>query len=424
MPTVFHVREHNPLPSEAQALVFKSGRLDIFPTVLASRFLGLSLTNGRPILRTTNYVGILPLNAEVTLQIEPKVPIASIASMLAFSTQEIVVIDEDVEHEFESSPTLVEQLLEFLSQQLIRNLERIVASGLAKQYVAVEQASQSIRGTILFNQTIRKRVRNDHLSVGTKRFERTSVIPANLAIRQTLELLSAGLLSHRSKRARQIIEGINRVARHFPVTNTPQSSATLERLLATEHLRASREDYRRALRFAQALVSKTGIEVTGSAAGIPTRCFLLSLDLVFEDYVRSVLQRQLSDVKVRSAKSFPPAGERRRLLSNGSLDSEMEPDIVVCRNGVAVSIFDVKYKAAAKGIERHDLNQIVAYAVGYGVKRVGIISPASATGPQCQLLGKANDISVYQIGCDLTAVNRAEAEKHLVETVNAVLKAS
>jgi hypothetical protein len=163
--------------------------------------------------------------------------------------------------------------------------------------------------------------------------------------------------------------------------------------------------------------------VTAVKGGIPTPCFLLNLDLIFEDYVRDLLREHLGHARVRDAKRFPPQGERRRLFQDGESSSETEPDIVLVDERSRVrSVFDVKYKAPEKPIERADLNQVLTYALAYDVDMVGIVVPARSTTSAIGRLGTVGGVRVYRVEFDVGSPGRPEAESTFAARVDDLLR--
>lgn len=422
-PKIVRVQENSALPSNAQAELLRAGQLHVYPSIVASRFLSLSLKNGSPTLRTTNYVGVLPVNANLTLEIQPKVPVGSIAAMLARSNQDIVLIEEQVLHEYATSKIMVHQLLELLALQLLRSIERLFSTGLHKEYRSVERVSQSFRGALVFRSTLRERSRNHTETVGTRRFQRTSLTAANLVLRHALTLLAGALrVSPGTARTRRLISECNRMAlRLFDVAGVP-NDAVLRSTIHQALNETERSDYRVALRLAQIVTESAGLEVAGATNGVPSQCFLLNLDLVFEDYVRSVLLQQVRIAAVKDAKHFPPHGERRLLLTGGTARMEAEPDVVLLDSRrMPVLVIDVKYKTPEKSLSRSDVNQILGYGVAYGVKCVALVVPSVTGVPSIEFLGSADNISAYRVGCDIASTERSEAERQLATDVEGLL---
>jgi 5-methylcytosine-specific restriction enzyme subunit McrC len=422
-PRVVRVSENQPLPPEIQALLYRDGMLEIFPEVVASRFLAMSLRGGRPVVRTTNFVGVLPLNARLTLEVEPKVPVASVASMLAHSNEDVILFGGKNSHEFDSSDVVARQLLELLASEFVRSVEQILAVGLAKQYNRIESLSESARGAIRFSATVRARARNQPLLIGSRRFERTARTDVNSALLATTVFVARALRSASSSRtALRIIADCNRLSRHFPQPEPLTLPSAVRRSIRSLRLHQVRPDYARSLRLADVLLSGAGVEVSPLPGGIQSQCFMLGLDLIFEDYVRSILRAGLTDFHVRAAKKFPPHGARRLLLTKGTAKAETDPDVVVLGlDEQPILVLDAKYKNPQRGLDRADLNQVIAYGAAYAVSSVALVVPSTSPAAEVSFLGEAGGLRVHCVSVDLGSADRTNAEARLVGQVRSLL---
>jgi len=411
-PRVVRVSENQPLPPEIQALLYRDGMLEIFPEVVASRFLAMSLRGGRPVVRTTNFVGVLPLNARLTLEVEPKVPVASVASMLAHSNEDVILFGGKNSHEFDSSDVVARQLLELLASEFVRSVEQILAVGLAKQYNRIESLSESARGAIRFSATVRARARNQPLLIGSRRFERTARTDVNSALLATTVFVARALRSASSSRtALRIIADCNRLSRHFPQPEPLTLPSAVRRSIRSLRLHQVRPDYARSLRLADVLLSGAGVEVSPLPGGIQSQCFMLGLDLIFEDYVRSILRAGLTDFHVRAAKKFPPHGAR-----------QTDPDVVVLGlDEQPILVLDAKYKNPQRGLDRADLNQVIAYGAAYAVSSVALVVPSTSPAAEVSFLGEAGGLRVHCVSVDLGSADRTNAEARLVGQVRSLL---
>jgi 5-methylcytosine-specific restriction endonuclease McrBC regulatory subunit McrC len=302
-----------------------------------------------------------------------------------------------------------------------------LAAGLAKQHSRIDSVSEAARGAIRFSATVRARARNKPLLIGTRRFERTAQTSANGVLLFTLMYVARALRSgSRSSQTSRIISECNRLSRRFPqlTFSSRHVPSTLRRSIRSLAPNAVRPDYARSLRLADALLSGAGFEVSPLPGGIESQCFMLSLDLIFEDYVRSILRAGLAGFHVRDAKKFPPHGARRLLLTNGTAKSEAEPDVVIqARDDRPLLVVDAKYKNPQRSIERADLNQVIAYGAAYGVSAVGLVTPSAGRGDGVTFLGEAGGLKLLNVPFDLSTPDRSAAENQFVNSINGILTA-
>ena len=89
MPTIYPARER-----EATSIpigeVLRNGEIDIIPDVQSREFFDITFRGDRLTVTAGKYIGLIPLNDRVFIQVEPKVPIANLLAMLSAVEGEVV----------------------------------------------------------------------------------------------------------------------------------------------------------------------------------------------------------------------------------------------------------------------------------------------------------------------------------------------
>lgn len=174
------------------------------------------------------------------------------------------------------------------------------------------------------------------------------------------------------------------------------------------------ESYTRALRLAAALILNEGIELPVGGTDIFLPSFLVDMETLFETYMRRTLSTRLTGFTVLNGNEFggkPLFDDRKSPTAN--------PDIVVRQRGEPVLLAEVKYKPRAS---REDINQIITYAISYGVSRVLLLMPSEILSESgLSTIGILKGITIYKYGFQLGSATLDEEEANLSSTFSGLL---
>ena len=187
----------------------------------------------------------------------------------------------------------------------------------------------------------------------------------------------------------------------------PAKHETKETGLSATHIRA--------LRLASALVARHGVELPLGGTDIFLPSFLIDMESLFEEYVIRVLVQHLPTHEVAGAE------EATKSLFD-DIDAPMaNPDIVIYRNGAALSVGDVKYKLR---YTREDLNQVISYALSYDVGLAVLFLPAlNEEDAGLTTIGRIKGIQVYQYALWLGSLHLSQEAERMATAIGAILPA-
>ena len=116
-----------------------------------------------------------------------------------------------------------------------------------------------------------------------------------------------------------------------------------------------------------------------------------------------------------------PAGAARPLFEDGGKGNRVTPDVVIRRLSPQVStefVIDAKYKLPQNVPDRDDLNQVLAYGLVYGCRRVALAYPRRRTSePNIVSVGTIAGIAIFKIQIDLSAADLQQEEKRLADAL-------
>lgn len=387
--------------------VLKDGEIDIFPDVQNQKYFEIRFRGRRLIITAGKYVGFIPLNDRAIIYVQPKIPTINLIHLLSVAGG---VVALGREREYRLTSLTAPPLLEAMARAFIAHLEEMEVEGLHKTYVNVSETESILKGQIRFQESMQQLWSRgkSHLAVSSY-FELTANVPENQALyfacrSLILHFVALGLAPDVLRVLGQFEELF---ARAGVSLRLPMKNETKESGLSATHIRA--------LRLAFALVARRGVELPLGGTDIFLPSFLIDMESLFEEYVLRVLAQNLASVQVVGPKeSMKPFFE--------DTDVPMaNPDIVIYRNGVALCVGDVKYKLR---YTREDLNQVISYALSYGVERTLLFVPAlSEHDAGLNPIGKIKGIQVYQYSLWLGSNLLSQEAKRMSTAVAAVLPA-
>ena len=238
--------------------------------------------------------------------------------------------------------------------------EKAFARGLLHGYVEREDALQTVRGRIRFDEQIRRRF-GLPLPVEVRYDEFTDDVPENRLVKAAnRRLRRAGLRdTARSRETRRRLGRIDALLDGVSLCDYPPNAVPkvkFDRL---------NQHYERVVELARLILRQDRFEADRGkfrASG-----FLMDMNKVFQEFVTAALREQLG----LSPGEF---GERRV----GSLDEggeiTLKPDLVWRDGGRWVFVGDAKYKRIRKDarVPNADLYQMLAYATALGLPGLGL----------------------------------------------------
>lgn len=406
-----HEREATSVPID---LVFSGGALDIRPDVQSSKYFDISLRGSELVVRAGKFVGFVPLNERVALEVSPRFPRANLLRMLLVAGGDVrVLYDTERLYDFDDSAFHVPPLFRAIAGTFLRAVTNIETEGLLKRYLAHVYAGAP-RGRVSMESTVRTHWSRGHRDRLTST---AATLTADIPENQVLLTASQLLLNHLNVIA--TTPGIHLVTglAHFsalmeragvrPVRGNPHHVTDLGRLSPS---------YREALTIADAILRGRGIAIPESGMDITLSSILVDMESLFERYVRMILSTWLTTHVVLDGNT---AGAKS--LFDDRASPRAQPDIVIKTRRQPVLIGEVKYKPS---YSREDINQILAYALSYRCPKVVLLLPVvEGAEAQSEIVGEVDGRTVHVVRLDLGSAPVGTAEKDFVRRISAILQA-
>lgn len=411
-PSVYRAREREATSIPIQD-VLRDGEIDILPQVQGHDYFDIRFQGDRLRVTAGKYVGLIPLNQRVYIEVEPKMPVKNLMSILSAVGGELVELSV-LEREYRTAPgTAAAPMLEAVANAFVIALRRVEVTGIPKTYEPTTEAGPILKGQIRFNNSVQRFWSRGarHQAVCTY-FDLTSDLIENRLLRYAIHLL---LAQHRATGA--LARGASALA-HFEELLT-RAGVTLERVdlrrLAPDAATRESPDYIRAFRLARLIVSGEGIELPASGSDVALPSFLVNMESVFERYVRHTSLRCFPDLEVLDGNrtgAKPLFDDRRTPPAN--------PDVVVRRpGGEYLLVLEAKYKVSEN---RDDINQVIAYALSYRIPQIVIVLPAEAPADKgLDTIGEMHGIRVLRYRLNLSATDLQGEERDFAAALRPLL---
>jgi 5-methylcytosine-specific restriction enzyme subunit McrC len=401
------------------------GELDLDPAG-AGKYFTFQLKKAKLRLQARGFVGYVPINDRVGVDVTPRCPIANLARILRIAGFAPEVI-ERLGRRYAVDPTDLPNLRDFYAEVLLQELEQIQALGLFREYQQRVERTSSPRGRFVLGATETQLAATGWSpTVVASWFERTADTPANRCLKLAVWLLAQSYSQSRNPTGTQ-----RRLARRLNAAYAIFADAELDArlgflsdatVLGTMPLPSTRTYYRNALDVALLIVQSSSIALDRIGSDVHMPSVLIQLDKVFERYVRTLLENGLA-LSLPSIRVLDGNSDGAKTLFDSPPSEDANPDIVLrpedwTEGDPTPAVLDVKYKPATGNPDRDDLNQIIAYAASYRAPAAVVVQPRAAGGVRHGLvrLGGIDRLAVYQYVIDLNADLDRE-ERDMVETL-------
>jgi 5-methylcytosine-specific restriction enzyme subunit McrC len=328
---------------------------------------------------------------DVELWIRPKLPVDRLLFLIGYAKDPKGWRDETVRLDARSG------LVAAVAQALWRQTERALSKGLLQGYRTVEEASTVLRGRLREAEQLRRHF-GLAIPMEIRHDDFTTDIPENqILLAAITRILTVPRVDAESRR--HLAELRIRLA---DVTSPVRGN----RLPVWQPSRLN-DRYRNALRLAEIVWRATTPEP--APGPVPSNGFLVSMPVVFEDFVTVALSEHLGTRHLGAGLPQYPCH------LDEAAAVHMRPDLVWTYDGAAVAVVDAKYKRERPaGYPDADLYQMLAYCTALGLQRGHLVYAAGAAEPQRHVVRHAG----IEIRCH--ALDLARTPQEVLAQVAAV----
>lgn len=375
---VLTCREWEELRIDSNELVV--GRhLQIYDDISGSKYLRAKISGDSVVFSTTHYVGHIPLNDRLALDVIPRFSISNLTRLLRLADQSPIPLERYV-RSYMASHEALPSIFDDLAAAFVAAVANVVNEGLLTIYRQTERDTAFPRGRVLITPTVRK-----HQAYGVRHkvraswHERTPDNAVNRLLKYTIWLLAQRFAAAAPRKGiGKIRTQLERYYRAFSSVRLDRSRMFLQSrdVLDTTRIPAVRSYYAQAVELALLLVRDNSLDLASHRGTIRAPSLLVDLQAAFERYLRNCLSAQIarrqSVLVVLDGNQGEPVGARKTLFDEPESENAT-PDIVVRSSstdrerGKVSALVEVKYKEMP---DRDDVNQAMGYALSYRCKRI------------------------------------------------------
>ncbi len=288
----------------------------------------------------------------IELHITPKVPVARLLFLLGYVRDPRFWRAESVSFAEEAD------LVPALAGALWRQTDRALRQGLPQGYRTVDETAPVLRGRLRETVQLSRRF-GAALPLEVRYDDYTVDIAENRILATAVERMSR--VPGTDPESRRMLRHL---AGRFPgVTRLPAGAVPPPWQPTRTNARLAP-----ALRLAELVLD--GASVEAGRGGVLANAFLFDMWRVYEDFLAAALKQSVEarygGTVLRQATDWLDHGERIGL----------RPDITWRRDSRIAAVVDAKYKAH---MPSGDVYQVLAYCVGYGLRRGHLVYPAGRT---------------------------------------------
>ena len=420
-----------PVPMEA---LLRGNRLDIYPEVRNRNFFRLHLKDDRIVFQAAGFLGFIPLNDTLAIEVRSRVPIANLEGILLTVPRYAPEVLEHHEGDFGFAESPTPSLIDLLAIRLLRAIDAIRSEGLHYEYKNRADRGLMPRGRIMPFESVSWRAKTgNQFSVTYSAFERTQDTAPNQCLRTALRNLrdTYRVMKGRSG-ARSIAGKLGRAEVQFESAELDRTLRFLKHPSIVDPTRqpSTRKAYFPAIVVAKAILLNQGINIRTRGKDIILPCILINMEEVFEAYLRAILERGLSTngLAVLDGNLREPSGAARPLFDRP--DTAVEgipacPDIVIRSSSaspIADLVIDAKYKPPGTKPDREDIKQVLVYSLVYGCRRVALAYPRrKPTEPIMHRIGSVGGTELFELLVDLNTNDLPHEETKVLNAVRALV---
>ena len=417
-------RQHEIIPMESRgttsipvSALMIGDNIEVFPEVEAKGLFHLHFAGRELQLVAGPYIGLIPINPRVTIDVRPRLPVANLARVIDRSEQPIAVL-QGVERPYKDSTESTSSILEFLSENLVQSLRPILLSGMLKNYSRTRRNRTEPRGKIDVHATLcRNYSRGSRHLVYSVYYESNVDNRHNQVIKAAL-WYSAARLRRAAVRNRTLISQLNSRLQRFERVSEPVSEEILYRVrddVWKQRLPASRRYYERPLKIALTILLRGSISLLEHGRDVELSSFIINFEELFEAYIRQVLREEAAihaeEISVQDGNK-----EGGKALYDDVGEPRAQPDIVLSSSDrQSIVVVEVKYK---RSINRADVNQALVYGISYRANAVALVYPETRVDRfGLRYRGKLGNVVLFSYGFDLGNADLTYVEDAICKTL-------
>ncbi|MHC8944319.1 5-methylcytosine restriction system specificity protein McrC [Advenella incenata] len=419
---VVTAEERKVIDISVDEIVLFGGKINIYPNVKNFFSIDYKPREQKLSLVAGGYIGLIPLNEKISINIKPKFPIPNLIRLVSLSKENLNSLDFFSKlYQEENSTSNV--IFVFMVRTLVSELRKLTCEGVMKLYVSEYKEGNSIRGKLNYKKSIQRLWSRGHFHKAAFNYFDFSIDNEfNRTIKRALIHCIYEIKKNRDYDAKLLNELID-FHRYFESVGENFSVRDLDcvrQIIRAGKVPSLRDYYLPICRICIAILSKKGINFENQSPDIELRSYFLDVALIFEKYLFNSLVQNIPKVNSKIQTLDGNFEGRKKFFNQPSIaGGDAKPDIILRTSENFLLIADVKYKSNAKESDRY---QIISHAISYDVKRAVLVLPREAEHIEKALIkigsvGTTYEIDVYEYYFNLSNPDLEAEEKKFAEAL-------
>lgn len=402
-------------------VVKEGGKLNILPNVKNYFSIDYKPKNDKLSLVAGGYIGLIPINGELAIEIKPKFSISNLTRIVAIAEDNFNTLNF-FSKKYRETGDSSSVVFEFMAECLANELQTLEEEGLLKDYLLKKENTHKIRGRINVNDSIKSLWSHGHFNkASVSYFDFTPDNPFNRLIKLTLkfciEELSA--IDSDKKSLRDSLIGFYSM---FDAVSLDAGSHAFNEVYAaieSDKVSVLRRYYVNICEICRLILNRRGVSFDEDGDDLELNSFTLDMASIFEKYLLNSLRINRHFFSDGTNILDGNKEGRKKLYNQPSIaNSDAKPDMVFKTTGGCSIIADAKYKIKSKDSDRY---QVISHALSYGSKIAILILPKddSYTGESLVKLGSVGNeykIDVFEYYFNLASSDLLAEEELLSQT--------
>jgi len=396
--------------------LMESGELRIDERIASKGYLAATMSGGQIALRTTRFVGTIPVTPNLAIKVTPRASIANLSYMLVRSGI-IPTAISGFSRGYLPRFVTAANVEKIYGRSLVDGTKSIAKRGFMKSYVK-NANSPPWRGRFMASETVKR-----HASKGVRyrhEFDHSTLSPTvieNISLKEALKQVRTWHLANDKKNS--IIKEID-VLLHdlWSVTDWHGRKADLVSELGRKvrsvppQLAHYRDPLWSAFLILQSLLPEVSFD-----GYVKLDSLIIDVSAVFEAFIR----RELSDRLWKQGYSVEDGNKRPGNFFVDGGGFTVHPDMIIRKDGTVVALIDAKYKTDPKEQDRYE---VLSFMDAMNVSVGGFVCPANGVDTSRYLGSTATGKKMFGLRYDLAAQDAdAEAQRfseNVIKMVNGI----
>lgn len=382
---IINVKEKSKVMLTDSKTIFKNSKFDIIQLAEKRDFFKVALKPNGLELTMGPYVGSVPINDKLSLNISPKISIDNFFFLLKKANMDIQFIDEYYRSYLSGISNM--NMLDLITLKFIKGLKKIEQNGIYRDYVEIKKNGIDLKGKIVFKEHISKNIfKNIQHKVVYSYDDYSRDIVENQVLKYVIHYLIRYYKSVENKK--EFIKDLKYYEDLFYNVSLNRRIVFLNKTSRKEiisKMPSLRRYYNEALIAAFMIIDKAEFKFEeGNELNTLPSIYVNTADL-FEKYCRIGLaeRAQVSEKFYKNS---------LKLFSDGNYNQKVEPDIVYESNSTIKCIIDAKYKSEKPS--REDIFQMISYLERYKCC-IGVFVLPKEDNLVFEKIGLVNDKQIY-----------------------------